>query len=897
MNTIKIYYDVNGNVSSLVKDFPLYQGQYQNKLINVIIPTALLQASFTQFTYDVATGTITGGTAVIMACQTPTEAGTKYISTNKYLRYVKTYTLNNIEVALFERLLPKEFCYYAGNMTLLINVMNVNSETGYITELVPTQQAILEVLPSGSLLDNDATVEATAIAELEADMTTLSQKMALKQDITPTAPSPLLTTDATTIVGAINEVDAHTDTASTNITTITQNVSSLDSRVGTLENYLSTGEDFIGQMTGTAFPTNAELDAYVLAQTSRTSKTGDTIIFILVIEDDTDKNYKYIKSPSGWEYYEIPATEKATNVTIGILRGSYTGSNTKTTEVQISVVNGVIDEVYAYDTTTSQYRNLGQWLQSVSVGYSNIMSGAVTVAKATTATNDGVGNNITSTYQTKNDGATKLWVRDYALSKIFNNLYYISSSGLIDTVPTTPADEKQFTLSFTTSDTAYVDKTMFTVDMTVGFDANISFKNTYSSILKIGSSNFISDTTTFKITTFYWDSTTSTWVPLCVDLKEITVDSAIETLSFGNNFNLLSPAVEVSLVSGVSKIRQVLEIQVSSTATAVSYYLLCGSTYQSTFNLAVAGETITLTSGQIGQLPYVKATYNGTAFLSGQSAALLNDFIYNLILETPTAYDTVGGASYVGDSTLAIITYGDAINITALPEVKELPFDFGYIRTLPYVTVDGNNVRTLLTRYQDGSLIIISQNIYNKIAYQINNALSGAISPSKIEMTGGDISTDQVISGDVIQTIGGADLDLTSQKATQNATAITALQTRATTIESDVTALKIVVVTDTTAGDKIANPLNNYDYRFGSLSGITSLTINAFGGTLATNTDVTFSVSFLSGTTATTITNTLGVLFTGDATSGLVFTPLASKQYDIVIWYDMIGWQGVVRES
>lgn len=130
-------------------------------------------------------------------------------------------------------------------------------------------------------------------------------------------------------------------------------------------------------------------------------------------------------------------------------------------------------------------------------------------------------------------------------------------------------------------------------------------------------------------------------------------------------------------------------------------------------------------------------------------------------------------------------------------------------------------------------------------------------------------------------------------KISENVT-LSMVDSNLTALDNLVTTLLMTVSTDATAGDKSVSPINNLDQRFTYNSGIASLTLNAYTGTLL-NLDLTFSITFKSGTTPTTITNTLGVYFTGDATSSGVFTPVASKQYDLVIWYDGFGWQGVVR--
>ena len=46
MLTIKVFLTSGGRIADLKKDFPLYQGQFQNKLLNVYVPTAILAPDF-----------------------------------------------------------------------------------------------------------------------------------------------------------------------------------------------------------------------------------------------------------------------------------------------------------------------------------------------------------------------------------------------------------------------------------------------------------------------------------------------------------------------------------------------------------------------------------------------------------------------------------------------------------------------------------------------------------------------------------------------------------------------------------------------------------------------------------------------------------------------------------
>ena len=46
MNTIKIFLAESGRIADLHKDFPLYRGQFNDKLLNVYVPTSILAPSF-----------------------------------------------------------------------------------------------------------------------------------------------------------------------------------------------------------------------------------------------------------------------------------------------------------------------------------------------------------------------------------------------------------------------------------------------------------------------------------------------------------------------------------------------------------------------------------------------------------------------------------------------------------------------------------------------------------------------------------------------------------------------------------------------------------------------------------------------------------------------------------
>ena len=119
MNVIKIYLSEGGSTADIKQNFPLYQGAYQNKLLNVFVPTAIIAQQ--------TDAPIT--TAVKVGMLYTKRTGKIAQSDSYFLRYVKKLTYNGAEYALYERLLPQAFTVYAGQgenaPTLVINVVNM----------------------------------------------------------------------------------------------------------------------------------------------------------------------------------------------------------------------------------------------------------------------------------------------------------------------------------------------------------------------------------------------------------------------------------------------------------------------------------------------------------------------------------------------------------------------------------------------------------------------------------------------------------------------------------------------------------------------------------------------------------------------------------------------------
>lgn len=580
MNTIKIYLAESGRIAELKKDFPLYQHQFQNKLLNVFVPTSIVAPSFTsQNNNGVTLADYVASTSVKIGMSYTARNGTIKVSKNYYMRYLKTLTYQNVEYALYERKLPKEFTLYAGQGAnapiLTANVVNIQQETEsgepLILSVITTQTCSLDVMPSTNL-DIDEPIEPTELENINAQINEINEILPTKQDKIDNT----LETTNKSVVGAINEnkgkIDINTQNIETNRQNIARNRNDIDYM---LENFTAV-EDYIGQLAGTSLPTSEQLTAFVRANTSpsREPKNADVVIFVLQVQGGTDRNYKYIYSANGWNGYEIPPMEMASNGTLGILKGTYAIGSANDTLVDIS--GGEILNIYVKDNTNT-YRNIREYLNTTTTNIENIISGNTSVGLALRSIADGLGNNIVNTYLTQTLGATKQYVRDYAMPREFNDVYFIATAGYLQQVPTTPESGIQFS----TTTNAVGDFQLFQVQKENTADFELSSKNGYSNNVYVSAN--VNCRVTFRLTTQY-KKVGQDWADLNVELTSpISLTAGdIEKINFGNPFTSLGENV-ISLADG-DLIRQTLEV-VSQTSEIITFNVYSNDIYPSTFNL------------------------------------------------------------------------------------------------------------------------------------------------------------------------------------------------------------------------------------------------------------------------------------------------------------------------
>lgn len=338
MNTIKIYFDTDGSIRELKKDFNLYQGQFHDKLLNAYVPTSVLAPDFVVENEQ-------GQTIEDFVASTSVKAGIKYVardgslkvSKSYFLNFLKVMTQNGVEYAVFERKLPKEFTTYNGQGAnapmLVLNVVNLDldSETPTILSVITTQECFLDVLPSASL-DNDDAVEPSELEVVNAEINGVKKS---------------LFEQSTEIADVRNEV-------------------------GEINDRIETGETPIGKMEGDTLPTDEQINDFVVATVAREPKLGDYVIFVLNGEV-MSHTFKYLYSESGWIPYEITTVQKAQNSTYGLVKGTYTNNNTA--DVLLDIDNGEVRNIYVKDCNNA-YQNLREYLCTIQTNYMTKVEGA-----------------------------------------------------------------------------------------------------------------------------------------------------------------------------------------------------------------------------------------------------------------------------------------------------------------------------------------------------------------------------------------------------------------------------------------------------------------------------------------------------------------------------------------
>ena len=723
MGIIKVILKDSGSLAKLEKDFQVYKGSYQNNKIDIYVPVSFLPS-------------VEGHTlAVKTACLLTSANGEQHTTIGYQALYSgNTEVIGNVTYRIYEQDLPRAFVKYAGDQTFVANVIEMDSDT--VVRIVTSQTADF-VVQNSAYVENEEIVDPSVIDLLAGRINALEEE---KQDKTPVAPETQMLQnswqDSPNVADAINNNTTQTEANRTQISTNTGNIATntndigdikaeqiiqnnnilantndingtagnpgLKQQVAELQAIVGTGETYLGTYTNSLDPNDSDQLAQLKVLLSAWAvdpdggdqdelRGGDVVIYVQQISG-TDRNYKFIYSGaiSDWTFYEIPATESATNDTKGIVQGSYNASDT-VNKTQVNIQNGEIEDIYIVDNNLA-HRRVSEYINSENTRLTNtkadvqtntnnistntgnistlqgqmtnILNGSVSVGRATNADNDGNGNNIVNTYLTQTAGVTKTQLKDYALPRTFNDVSYLTSTGYSNEVP------QSVSPIYTATSQNIGDTELFTAEKTiVNAEFEIGAKNSSVDTIYVSASNVC--VVQFRLTTDIYVN--STWTTASVELSDyvqFNVADEIKKLQFGSTFTQLN---NVYKLADGDKFRQKLEV-VTSTSEELTFDVYSNETYPSTFYLNTTSQVIEVAQGRLGELPRLElvGTYDNQTDTITYRIPLGFKITNNVEVQYLLTIPTVVSPDEITKDTKVAVVYGvQNIMLAVIPTLQD----------------------------------------------------------------------------------------------------------------------------------------------------------------------------------------------------------------------------------
>lgn len=415
-----------------------------------------------------------------------------------------------------------------------------------------------------------------------------------------------LTTAAKTVTGAINELDregkekeARLLTAEAKITALEQTVEAGITYIGTWR-YDAEGEEDT--------PDDARLTDYVSSVTERSPSGGELVLAVQKLSDDTDRMYVclFSKSKDKWDVAPVPGMELSSVNNAGLVQGGFNDDDT----LYVDIRDGKIADIKAgekgEDGTFTAVSIKG--LKKLSGDMESLLAGSVSAKKAERAECDSEGNTITGTYMTKTAGASKAYVRKYALPVEFNDALYITSGGLVRTVP----DDSGAQFEVESSQIGYVD--LFTAaynlhDDEGGTKFELSAKNSFTGTVFMHSAT--AETLQFRVVISAGSDATgesNRMLAVVVTLDTYLAADTLTAVTVTGLFDSLED--DILKLDGTSENAYiVMKMQAIRTSSkAQKYSIFCNSDFRSAMHLSTAFQTVAITSGKVGELPQMRFT-------------------------------------------------------------------------------------------------------------------------------------------------------------------------------------------------------------------------------------------------------------------------------------------------
>ena len=635
MLNIKIYFSEDGTSTRVEKDFDIYAGEYQNKLLSFYVPKSLVTSNYYFMTADdmiivgnnnhIENYEDTGDssinlTAVQFARKYVARDGSISYSGTFYARYNKELTIGGKEYVLFSRTLPYEMTLNDTSECveniMTVNVLNITRSPIYEDDTIvgykntafriaTTQELSLPIYPSkyldGEPVD-DASEYSAVINEILEDIDQLKDFQDTKQDKVDPAISieGVLEHAEHKVVNSINALNTQVGENVSAIDSQAESISDLSERIGNVERQVTP----IGQMDLTALPTDAQVSAYVTSVTGEEPQLNDSVI-VVVNDDGVITTYRYLYTVSGWTHTQIEYQQKAENDVAGLVEGTegITGYNQP---ISANIVNGQIINI-KYKDNNGDYQQVGSTIDANKTNITNIINGTQVVGEATKATEDSNGDNIAQTYAKAANVYTKSQSDMKYLPKTYTDVYYYAADGLVDNVPTTPADGVQFTANIPQTGEVELASCGRTLTANYHFTKNstdesrIWLMTDTNTTLQIRLLTYV---TSGENTELLASQLTSDIEFVANEPQEVILDSIYNNL--GN--------IEIDVEAGETFTKVIYVTSTSNTASTIE--LISSLQYASSFNLAV--QSISFDVNMISGIKVINiASTDWTANLDG----------------------------------------------------------------------------------------------------------------------------------------------------------------------------------------------------------------------------------------------------------------------------------------
>lgn len=422
----------------------------------------------------------------------------------------------------------------------------------------------------------ESIIFADAIAKNQYDIVNLQQDKQDKED--PTINPDVNPGDDNdhTVVGNINKLLQDDAQNTSDISDLQYDMSQAQSDIHDLQVLVGYGVNIVGEMTTIdALPSDAQVSAFVTAQTGEAPVRGQAVIVRVDYTSGTDTIYLYVYSGTEWKHFEMQFLNDAGNGIKGLIAGNYNAGDLSTPDkFMVNISNGQILDIVRVDPN-GNYVTLKDALDLIIAKVLDTSTGAVNRAKM-----DANGNNIASTYQTKLEGASKDYVKQYASPKALYDLNYPDYAlGQFKNVEVSDTSYNK-----TTNSTSIGYTTLATI--TKSLEADILLGDQNGLVNRLWISANITEDVKLRITTAYIDGNNQTQT-LSVEETDTfgLVTGIAKLLQIESVFSGLTQPI--TLPAGTT-LTQTIEVWREASASA-DFTLLSNTTYNAYMTLNKIG--------------------------------------------------------------------------------------------------------------------------------------------------------------------------------------------------------------------------------------------------------------------------------------------------------------------